>query len=289
MTLYATQADGSLGAAVWSGDVAEKLTVREKWINVETRPSGAAYPVQHPLVPQYEIAIDRVWALPLANLIGFQPAATPYILDVVWTLDPLGGEAGAGSWHRRTFYGVTISARSFAPQSIESEFTDGQEFLAEYFIPGSGVWGPGSGGAVGLPPVAANPLVVQWIGPDGTLPLYNYVSGFTEVLTGQAASRAVIAADGSLITFAGGSPVVATSATGVTVAQLHDSLPLDVPRLAFYQGATLLALVSANGLWARNIADTTLPGGGFDLMYEGRQVGAIAAGVTAALAWNGED
>ena len=239
ITLYAINGSGGLGAAIWSGDVAERLSVREKWINVETRPSGAEYPVQHPLVAQYEITIDRVWALPLSNLTGFQPTNQTYILDVLWTVDPLGSEVGARSWHRRTFYGVTISARSFAPQTVETEFTDGQEFGAQYFVAGSGVWGTGSA-AAGLPPVVANPLWVQWVGSDGILPLYNYSSGsgFTEIITGQAVSRAVIASDGSGIAFAGNAAVLTTAAGAVTVAQLHDVLPLDLPRLVFYQGTT---------------------------------------------------
>src|ERR1035438_1269246 len=128
VTLYTVQADGlSLGTALWSGQVAERLTVREQWVVLETRPSGAPYPIKHPLVPQYEVSIDRVWALPLNNLAGFSPTNQTYVLEVIWT------EEDTQQRHRRRFYGVTIEERSFAPQSIESEFVDGQQFAAQYF------------------------------------------------------------------------------------------------------------------------------------------------------------
>ena len=76
VTLYTVQADGlSLGTALWSGQVAERLTVREQWVVFETRPAGAAYPIKHPLVPQYEVSIERVWALPVRMVKGDVEAA----------------------------------------------------------------------------------------------------------------------------------------------------------------------------------------------------------------------
>lgn len=282
ITLYATPDGTTLGNPIWSGQVARGLAVREKWITVETRPSGARNPIQHPLVAQYEINIDRVWALPLGNLTGFQPTGQTYILDVVWTLDPLSGEVAGGSWHRRTFYGVTISERSFAPQSIETEFADGQTFLAQYFVAGSGAVGT-------IPaPVVARPLWVQWVSPaDGAMPLYNYANGlYTETVAGQAASRATIAADGSSITFAAGSVVaLQTTANGVTVPQLHDTYPQYVPQLQFFQGANLLGVVTPWGVWARTIADGGVTAGGFGLAYQGTLVGSFTAGLAEALAW----
>ena len=88
VTLYTVAADGvSLGSALWSGQVAERLTVREQWVVLETRPAGAPYPIKHPLVPQYEVSIERVWALPLNNLAGFSPTNQTYVLEVIWTED----------------------------------------------------------------------------------------------------------------------------------------------------------------------------------------------------------
>ena len=71
-------------------------------------------------MPQYEISIDRVWALPLSELAGFSPTNQTYVLEVIWT------EEESQQWHRRRYYGVTIASRSFAAQNIESEFVDGR-------------------------------------------------------------------------------------------------------------------------------------------------------------------
>lgn len=277
VTLYATNANGSLGAAIWSGQVAERLSVRERWLTVETRPTGAAYPVNHPLVPQYEISIDRVWALPLSQLAGFQPTSQNYILEVIWTEDE------TRQWHRRMFYGVTIAERSFASQAIETEFLDGQEFAAQYFL--------ADGGTAEDQPsaVVAVPRLVYWSGPDGYRVLYNYddTNGFVLADGANTSGRATIAHDGSSILFDGtAAPVLATLATGITVTGLHDTIPTDLPQLMFYYGTSLLAVVSKGGFWARVIEDGTLPGTtGFQLQYQGATVAEIVPGESVALAW----
>ena len=279
VTLYATRPDGSLGAPIWSGQEAERLTVRERWIKVETRPSGARFPRQHPLVPQYDLSIDRVWSLPLINLLGFQPTDQTYILEILWTEEDL------GQWHRRTFYGVTLDARSLTSQTIETEFVDGQEFQAQYFVADSG------GGYTAPNPPVAVPWRVVWSGLDGTWPLYSYdpATGFAEQAGAAASTHAVIAADGSSIQFAGsGVPVLATSATGVSVADLHDQLPATGPQLRFLQGETLLAVVTPLGLWARVLRDGALPAAGIALKYAGSPVAMLAAGAAVALAWDVE-
>jgi hypothetical protein len=293
VTLYTVAADGlSLGSALWSGQVAERLTVREQWVTLETRPAGAAYPIKHPLVPQYEISIDRVWALPLNNLAGFSPTKQTYVLEVIWT------EEDTLQWHRRRFYGVTISSRSFGAQNIESEFVDGQEFAAQYVLVDAG--DPSEAPS----PLVAMPLVVFWSGSDAPsgVALYTYApSGgapFTLVPGATTAGRATIAPDapsgGALsITFDGGPsglpPVLVTTATGVTVGELHDTLPTDLPQLQFYIGTTLLAVVNTAGLWARVIADA--PSGalpavtGFEFEYAGVPVMVMNPTICTALAW----
>lgn len=308
VTLYTTAADGlSLGSALWSGQVAERLTVREQWVVLETRPSGAAYPNKHPLVPQYEISIDRVWALPLSNLTGFSPTNQTYVLEVIWT------EEDSQQWHRRTFYGVTIASRSFGAQNIESEFVDGQEFAAQYFV--------ADAGAPGEPPspLVAMPLVVFWSGPDAPsgVALYTYApsggASFTLVPGATTAGRATIATDessgGALsIQFDGGPsglpPVLVTTATGVTVGELHDTLPIPTGsgQLQFCLGTTLLAVVNTTGLWARVIADA--PSGGapnlglameipdgaaFVFQYQGQVVASIGVQGAQALAWTAQN
>jgi len=289
VTLYAAQTDGTTGGVIWCGQVAERLSVRERWLTVQTRPTGAAYPVNHPLVPTYEIAIDRVWALPLSNLIGFQPGAWNYVLQVVWT------DEDSGNWHRRTFYGVTISARSFAPQSIESEFVDGQEFAAQYFVAdaGSSWTSPGEVPA----PVAA----VYWNGPDGYLPMYTFdpagqvyslIPGVSNV------GRATISTDGSSITFdspnlglASSGPVLATTSDGVTVGELHDAYPTTQPQLVFCLGGQVLAVVSTAGFWCRVLSDASSGSAmagraAFVFQYQGQAVASIGVQGAHALAWN---
>ena len=279
VTLYAPAPGGALGPALWSGQQAERLTVAERWLTVETRPTGGRYPAQHPLVPQYDISIERVWALPVANLAGFMPGASTYVLDVLWT------EEETGQWHRRTFYGVTINSRSFAPQSIESEFVDGQSFQSQYFTVATG----SAATPVPVPPAIAW-RVVWRSAADGDLALYNFTdAGYTEAVPGNAATRAVIAADGGSIRFAGSSvDVLTATADGVTVAALHDAAADALPCLRFYAGPALLATLTAGGLWARNLRDGAVPGDGFKFKAGDVVAGAINAAAAAALAWDAE-
>jgi len=292
VTLYAVAADGvTLGAALWSGQVAEKLTVREQWITLETRPTGAAYPIKHPLVPQYEISIDRVWALPLSELAGFSPTNQTYVLEVIWT------EEESQQWHRRRFYGVTIASRNFGAQNIESEFVDGQEFAAQYVLVDAG------GASYPPQPLIAMPLVVFWSGSDAPsgVALYNYdpMNGFVLADGASTSGRVTIAADGSCIQFDGAaSPVLATTAAGpnlglaVTVGELHDTLPIPTGsgQLQFFLGTTLLGVVTTVGLWARVIADAPSGGAlpaavGFEFEYAGVPVMVMNPANCTALAW----
>jgi len=278
VTLYTVQADGlSLGTALWSGQVAERLTVREQWVVLETRPSGAPYPIKHPLVPQYDVSIERVWALPLNNLAGFSPTNQTYVLEVIWT------EEDTQQWHRRTFYGVTIASRNFGAQNLESEFVDGQEFAAQYVLVDAG------GASYPPQPVIAMPMVVFWSGSDGYYPLYTYdtLSGFLLATGESTTGHATIAADGSSITFFGATgPVLTTTAAGVTVGELHDTLPTDFPQLQCFLGTTLLGVVSPAGLWARVITDGALPAAtGFEFEYAGAPVMVMNPALCTALAW----
>jgi hypothetical protein len=280
VSLYASDANGNpTGAAIWSGQPAERLQVRERWIVKETRPSGAAYPRQHPLVAQYQIGIERLWALPVDELIGFQPDGETYVLDIVWT------EEDTQAWHRRTFYGVTIASRDLESRDIESGHTDGQEFAAQYFIPGSG---GGVAPTAGPPPVA---YATIWNGTDGRLPLYTFdpVNGFAEVTPGNAASRVTVAEDGSAIQFAGSSsPVLQTTSCGVTVASFHDQFPTTLPRLEFWFGTQLVAAVTPDGLWVRSLDDGALPAattGQFVLEYQGTPAVLLGAGLAQSPAW----
>lgn len=276
VTLYATQPDGTLGPSLWSGAPVERMTVHERWLSVETRPTGAKYPRQHPLVAQYELSLDRVWALPLNQLAGWHPQAQDYVLDVVWI------EEDAGDWHRRTFYGVTVDERAFEAADMEHGFVDRQSFRAQYFLLETG-----SQFVVPTPTVAV-PYRVLWSGPDGSWLLYNYTEagGFVAAPDAAAESHATLASDGSSVRFAGApAPALATNATGVAVGELHDRLPPTGPQVQFYRGNTLLGVVTPEGFWARNLRDASLPEEGFALKHQAVTVGRIGSGVSAALSW----
>lgn len=277
VTLYQQTAAGGLGAALYSGSVAENLKVAEQWLKVETRPTGARYPAQHLLVAQYTVSIERLWSLPLAQLAGFMASQQNYVLDIIWT------EEETGQWHRRTFYGVTIANSALAAKDIESGHTDNQEFQAQYYVPG--------GGGLGQiqPPVQTVPQYVLYRGTDGiTTNIYGYAAGvFADTITGSPNPFATIASDGSTMTFAGaGSPALATASGVLDVPALHDFLPVTLPRLEFYYGATLLAVLTPDGFWAATLNDGTLPSsaaGQFVLSHSGTPVAVIAPGGTTAL------
>ena len=165
VTLYPANADDSpqTDAPIWSGAPAENLRLPEKWIKRQTRPSGAAYPVNHPLIPEYEITIGRVWVLETANLAGWQTGAGRYVLDITWV------EAETLDWHRQTYYGVTVSERGQDARDVENGFLENQVFDAQYCVPAGGPAGS-------LPPLlpAAVPSTVVYTDATGSLTLYAY-------------------------------------------------------------------------------------------------------------------
>jgi len=164
---------------------------------------------------------------------------------------------------------------------------DGQEFAAQYFLADAGA--PGSTPSN----VVAVPLLVNWSGSDGSFPLYNYApsSGALFVLADGASTvgHATIAPDGSSIQFDGAaSPVLVTTAAGVTVGKLYDTLPIPTGsgQLQFYLGTTLLGVVDMAGFWARVIAEGALPAvTGFEFEYAGVPVLVMNPALCTALAW----
>ena len=142
------------------------------------------------------------------------------------------------------------------------------------------------------PPVVAMPLEVFWSGSDGYFPLYTYdtFSGFLLADGASTTGHATIAADGSSIQFDGGPsglpPVLATTAAGVTVGEMHNTLPMALPQLQFYFGTALLALVDTTGLWARSVVDGAIPAvAGFEFEYAGVPVMVMNPALCTALAW----
>lgn len=284
LTLYGTNADGSpvLTAPIWNGPKAEGFKANAKWIVVKTRPTGATYPRNHPLVPEWSINIARVWALPLEALDGFQPGPGNYVLDVVWV------EEETLQWHRKTFYGVTINEHELDAREIDGGFTDGQTFDAQYVAISSGEWP--------VPALGASlPYQVIYSGADGVVPLYSYDTGtaaFTALT--DTTGRATIGYSGSLfqIRFNGGDPVVESNASGLGLSAALEAVPFpdELPRLDFYYGTTRLATVSENGLWARSFVES-VPAAGpgkFAVKFASSVVATIAAAGVEAAAFDDE-
>lgn len=271
VTLYPADNTGApvLGSPIWLGSPAEKLSVRERWRIKETTTTGAKHPRKRPLIPDYDIAISRVWLLDVADLTGWSADWQQYVLDVVWT------DEDTGDWHRRTFYGVTIGGeRGLDSRDIDNGFTDDQAFAAQYFIPSSGT---GTAPAI----TSSLPYTVRFTGTDGVaVLLYNYDPG-THQFTAAAdtANRATLAYVGYCFTatFAPNdlpslqclnspaAPVYRTpgkpyrsigsayrgGAVGLFVPALDCVLPppTELPRLEFFYGAQRVATLTPDGLY----------------------------------------
>ena len=301
VTLYPATTGGApvLTAPIWTGAPAEKLSVRERWRIKETTPTGARYPRRHPLIPDYEIALGRVWLLP-ADLTGWSAGWQNYVLDVTWT------EEETGQWHRRTFYGVTIGERGLDSRDIESGFTDDQSFAAQYFVPASGAGYPAA--------IAATlPYLVTHTGTDGVpVLLYTYdpaTAQFTAVA--DTAGRATLGYDAGnnfVAVMAGqrcltclSSPAqrfraampyrkpasYRSGARGLLAGALQTAtvpVPAELPRLDFYQGTLRLATVTASGIYHPQFTQT-VPGdtaGKFALYANHELVATLGAAEVAA-------
>jgi hypothetical protein len=273
VTLYPAADDGSpvLDSPLWTGAPAEGLTVRQRWLKQETRPTGRRYPKKHPLIPEYEIIIDRVWQLPMDQLEGFAAEHSEYVLDVVWQ------DEDGGQWHRQTFYGVTISERNLTTREIDTGSTDGQTFEAETMVADGGLTGP-------IPALTAEqPYRVIWRGEDGVVPLYSY-NATTHQFTALAETdgRATIAYDAGVweVAFDGEDPAVISTVTGLS-AVLLQAMPdnAQIPRLDFMYGNTRVASITAEGLWAREfLADAPAAGSArYQIYKDAALVATLAA------------
>ena len=290
VTLYPTDATGApiLASPIWSGVTVENLTIKERWLKTETKPTGAPYPRKHPLIQQYELSLGRVWSLQLPTSDGGL-IITPqrYVLDIVWQ------DEDSNDWHRETFYNVTISDRSKTSRDIESGFTDEQIFEAEYMAPPTG-----GDGSIPIPAISATlPLVVRYVPVGGSslggVDLYAYdptAHTFTEAVSGISTGRATLAYSGSAgtqafaITFSGaGSPSLAISSAGVlTATAVNQGAPssAETPRLEFYYGTQRLAsLTSAGTLWAPAFTNASpTAGAGIFALYGGGVIRVTIAG-----------
>jgi hypothetical protein len=247
LTLYPANAAGEpiLTQPLWHGVDGNDLAVRDRWIKTETRPTGSKFPHRHPLVPQFEISIGRVWALPLEQLDGFMPGRGKYVLDITWREDL------TRDWHREVFYGVTISERGRAAKDRDGEFVEEQVWDAEYFVASSG-----RGTVPEIP--AGLRYLVRYVTDSENVDLYTYDPGtdlFTEAVAGVTTNRAALTyssghAGDFAINFAG-DDITALRVTGgeIEVFELRVGSPTlaDLPRVEFWYGANRVGAVTRAG------------------------------------------
>ena len=291
VTLYPADATGAaiLDSPIWTGVTVENLVAKERWIKIETRPTGAPYPKKHPLIQQYEISLARVWSLQVPTADGgFVANQGSYVLDIVWQ------DEDSNDWHRETFYNVTISDRERTSRDIDSGFTDGQVFDAEYMSPPSG----GNGAVTDLVSGTV-PMVIRHVSSAGTVDLYTYdpaTHGFSESSTGISSGRASVGNSGTgvnqvfNVTFAGASnPALQVKADGgLKAAALATGAPntAQVPRVEFWCGNRRAASLTQTGiLFAPGFYNAVLaPGPSTFALYGGGIITVTigAAGVETA-------
>lgn len=255
LTLYAADGDGApvVASPLWSGTCQNQFRHSENWMGRETRPTGAAYPVSHPLVARHSLRIGRTWALDMADMAGWRPAADQtYVLDVLFREDPESGER----WHRKVFYGVKIDARSFAAPGPDTGAEDEQEWSAQYCVE--------SGGVSGEPPALAAtvPYVVNYVDATGVTALYSYAQAtHTFTATASTTGRATLLdGNGELhVVFSGDSGASVSVADGELDAPgMFQSNPGPaVPRLEFWVAGVRVATVTRAGLWSAGFTEGT--------------------------------
>ena len=284
VTLYPSQIDGSpdLTAPIWTGVTVENMTVRERWLKGETRPTGSRWPRRHPLVQQYELSLGRVWSLEVPTVGGGLVLGRGYyVLDVVWK------DEDTTDWHRETYYHVTVSERSRTSRDIEGGFTDEQVMDAEYVS-------PPTGGSGAVPAITGGlPYVVKWNeGPDEPLDLYSYnpvTHSFNEVEAGVSEFRATLAyapldQTGTLsLTFAATGLVLQVEVDGsLTVAGMAVGAPdrSQAPWVEFWYGPVRLACVTSGGrMYAASFANGVVADGvGKFALYGGGLLAVTVAG-----------
>jgi hypothetical protein len=141
LTLYPASADGALlGAAVWSGALANSLRMSRQYEEVKVMGAGERYATAHAVDEEHVLTVERTWILRRALPQDFVPGRNQqYLLEIVWSEDPAMYRAGLQrAWHRRTYYGVT--GRSIEEQSVRTnQFAVHQTFRAQRFAQAGGV------------------------------------------------------------------------------------------------------------------------------------------------------
>ena len=299
VALYPANTDGTpqLDAPLFIGAPAENLHGFERWLKKETAPTGAKYPREHPLVPQYEVTIGRIWALPEDSVLDWQADHAQYVLDVLWV------EEETQAWHRKTFYGVTVNEHGWDAKDVENGLVENQSFKAQYMVPAGGTLaGDGSGGAsINPPPLpAVLPYRVFYNDANSSVLLYIYNPGtgnFTAVAA--TAGRATIANRPLVIRFAGAPAPVVTAEmalayrngggyrngndyrafTGMQTAGIFSEAALAWPQLDFYYGFARVATITPAGIFGADFIEDTpvAAAGAFSLFSStGALVGVLA-------------
>jgi len=138
ISLYPASADGSLlvGAAVWSGSLANNLRARMALEEFPIQASGARYPRVYHTGEEHAIVIERSWLLRKQLVRDFLPGRNQqYALEVVFESDRY--------WYRRLFHGVTGQTLTWNSAGTNL-FVNEQTFRAQYFTEAGGPGAPDS-------------------------------------------------------------------------------------------------------------------------------------------------
>ena len=266
VTLYPANADGTpqLASPLFTGAAAENLQLMERWLKKTTNASGSRYPKNHPLVAQHGVTIGRLWALPDASVMDWAADFNQYVLDILWV------EEESLAWHRKTYYGVTISEHGWDAKDVENGLVENQIFDAQYVVPASGPAGS-------TPPAIGSVLPYRVIYTDatGSSTLYTYDPAshqFTGVADPTGKATISYTAGAFAVQFAADtSPVLATTVNGLNYRN-HSVYrnsngycpaqflvrggifagvpsPAELPKLEFFYGATRVATITQAGLY----------------------------------------
>lgn len=142
VSLYPAAADGSslTGLAIWSGALANKMSVRSALEELKVMGSGAAYATANHIDEEHIIDIARSWILRRSALADFFPVRNQqYVMEVVWMEENVDAVLGQ-AWYKRTFYGVT--GRAINHDSLgTNQFVVNQTFRAQHFVEINGTTG----------------------------------------------------------------------------------------------------------------------------------------------------
>lgn len=144
LTLWPAAASGDpiLSEPVWIGARVEGLEIEGALEEVESTASGAAQRQYEPGAESWLIRIQRIWVVATNSLKGFDLRRGRFVLQIVHQCRK------AGTYHRLTFYGVTMRSQKLQSKGL-MEYAEAQEFRAE--------WSTQEGGTLPATPT------VEWI------------------------------------------------------------------------------------------------------------------------------